>query len=51
MKFYVHGWRMMSWYGFDLEYKKASVIKVDMRCTCMINIIWLFEYIWYVVST
>ena len=42
---------MMSWYEFDLEYKKGLVIKVDMRCTCMVIITWLFEYDWYVVST
>ena len=30
---------MMSWYEFDMEYKKGLVIKVDMRCICMINIL------------
>jgi len=23
IKFYIHGWRMMNWYGFDLEYKRG----------------------------
>jgi len=23
IKFYIHGWRMMSWYGFDLAYKRG----------------------------
>jgi len=34
-----------------MEYEWEMVTKVGMRFKCMINIIWLFEYMWYVVNT
>jgi len=49
MKFYIHEIGRMRWYGFNMEYEWEVVINVDMRFECMIDdVIWLFEYIWYV---
>ena len=48
MRLYIHEIGRMRWHGFNMEYEWKVVTNVDMRFECMIIVIWLFEYIWYV---
>jgi len=47
MRPYIHEIGRMRWHGFNMEYERKVVINEEMRFECMIIVIWLFKYIWY----
>jgi len=50
IQIYIHCLEMMSWYGFDIWLWMRMSCKGWHGILCMVNITWLIEHDWYVVS-